>query len=123
MKFLVLFIFICILIKSFGTNPVKHNDQEGSLQGLNNTEKEEVKMEVMIEDEIGSRFVFPDDVPKEIEKNDLYQGDIILTEEQRSALHDETGTRTGIRGERYRWPKYRDGLVRVPYLIDNTFCK
>lgn len=119
-KFLLLFFCITII----NANPITpEDDQETSLDDIDDVEKGQIEKEIM-ESEIGSRFAFPDESSLQNNRNDTnYQGDIILTEEQLEILNDEIGMRTGLIDEDYRWPKSADGLVRVPYHIDQVFSK
>jgi hypothetical protein len=123
--FFSLYFVAYLFLSNIYANPVvTHDDQESSLNDLDDKEKEEIKEDVFIEEEIGSRFIFPDEIHKAIQKSEAnFQVDIILPEEQREIMEDEIGMRTGKKNDRYRWPKSTDGLVRVPYLIDNEFSE
>ena len=58
----------------------------------------------------------------------FYQGDIVLSDEQKQFLNatnvDEFSSRTGRISLYYRWPKNRAGQVIVPYVIkSNDYSK
>jgi hypothetical protein len=70
------------------------------------------------------------------EEGEYFQGDIILTEDQRKYLFDEeseddesdsalVSNRTGVKDLRFRWPKDSKGQVIVPYTFDPKakFCE
>lgn len=58
----------------------------------------------------------------------FYQGDIVLSDEQKQFLNatnvDEFSSRTGRISLYYRWPKNRFGKVIVPYVVKTSdYCK
>lgn len=83
-------------------------------------------------DEIESRFgVFElrndlsfdeSNIKSEFNEN-FFQGDLKLTNEQENILNtpdddDDSGFRTGLVNEKYRWKKNEEGKVVVPYKIN-----
>jgi hypothetical protein len=63
--------------------------------------------------------------PRRIHTGKYYQGDLKLSQEQQRFLHQVADVgRTGILGDRYRWPK-KHGKVVVPYEIDDNagYCE
>jgi len=68
-------------------------------------------------------FVVEDQTTDEALYGKLYQGDIVLTDEQKEFLNggtnvDEFASRTGRIALYYRWPKDGRGKVIVPYVIN-----
>jgi hypothetical protein len=79
----------------------------------------------------------PDGSP--LEYGNYFQGDMMLTDEQReyflsndTEINEEEekeggdwSQRTGLKDEKYRWPKNDEGQVIVPYIIDeeSEFCE
>lgn len=67
-------------------------------------------------------FVVEDQPSDEVLYGKLYQGDIVLTDEQKEFLNstnvDEFASRTGRIHLYYRWPKDGRGKVIVPYVIN-----
>lgn len=49
---------------------------------------------------------------------EFFQGDIVLTDNQKNLLSNHREMRTGVRDVVKRWPKNESGLVIVPYYID-----
>lgn len=74
-----------------------------------------------------SRFSDSQDDPN-FDKYEKYQGDILLTPEQKESLEKPEiegflDTRTGLLDESFRWPKDNDGSVIVPFAISDDYSK
>jgi hypothetical protein len=58
---------------------------------------------------------------------DLFQGDIVLNEEQKQEFFNQDekqkNKRTGRVDTKYRWPKNQQGYVIVPFVFDNVYSK
>jgi hypothetical protein len=55
------------------------------------------------------------------ELGDKFQGDIVLTPEQKALVSGTTrGSRTGLLDKKYRWPKNSFGKVILPYTFQSS---
>lgn len=99
------------------------SSNEANFVVLQNSE-EASKVEPL-EESIVSRFDEGPAMSIPEEQGDAFQGDMILTEEQRQEMFDTSivESRTGLLADKYRWPKNSNGKPIVPYVIDNRFCK
>lgn len=115
----------------------ENNANESSVEATTEFEipqnsEEGNKIEPLEEDDdndenlIESRFGEGDGVkPYKSEEGKAFQGDIILTAEQRKEIlsKDIIGTRTGKLDVNYRWPKNGEGKAVVRYVIGDGFSE
>ncbi|KAL7024350.1 hypothetical protein ACKWTF_013004 [Chironomus riparius] len=78
---------------------------------------------ILMSDNMTIEFLIDPDGFKNFEDGEYFQGDMVMLDEQLNILNDSTDMtyRTGIIGEKYRWPKNSDGKVIVPYEISDHF--
>lgn len=132
MKFF-LFLGLCLLVGgASAAESTEDSDEvansttssnEANFVVLQNSE-EALKVEPL-EETIVSRFDEGPEFSIPEEQGDAFQGDMILTEEQRKEMFDTSiiESRTGLLADKYRWPKNSNGNPIVPYVVDNRFCK
>lgn len=110
----------------------EYSDEDGNSTSVTNdfnfvvvqSPEEAMKVEP-IDESLGNRF---DDGPADSlpeEQGDAFQGDIILTPEERARIFDTSviEERVGYLDEDYQWPKNKAGRVIVPYVIDNVISE
>ena len=78
---------------------------------------------ILASDNMTLEFLFDEKGFKSLEDGEHFQGDMMLLEEQLNTLNDtsDMSGRTGIIGDKYRWPKNNGGKVIVPYEISDQF--
>lgn len=117
-------IFLCFLIATVArvmSNPV-------NLDEVIDADKEFTDKELKLDQvQLLSRFSDSQDDPN-FDKYEKYQGDILLTPEQKESLEKPEiegflDTRTGLLDESFRWPKDNDGSVIVPFAISDDYSK
>lgn len=119
-KIFLLFLLSTIVV-NVNSNPVGVDEVIDADKEFSDTE---LKLE---EVNLQSRFSDSQDDPH-YDDHDKYQGDILLTPEQKEYLERPdnegvTDTRTGLLDESYRWPMGGNGKVIVPYVISDDYSK
>lgn len=127
------FIVFCFLV---GSSPAIGSNEEDSDEVGNFTSADEAnfvvfqspeeasKVEPLIEN-FEKRFGETPAMSIPEEQGDAFQGDMILTADQRQRMLDTSivESRTGRLSEEYRWPKNKGGYTIVPYVIDKAISE